>query len=999
EGDIATIRVAAIAALAAGDLQRAAAGFERILQQRHDDADAHHSLGLIHLARDEMDAAADAFLMATHFRPGDAVAWYHLALVARRRGDRPEAVRCLEQAVAVRPDYADAHNALGADRLALGEIDAAVAAFEQAVSLSPRHAQMLSNLGYVLMRDRADYARGAGLIRQALELAPEDAGVWCNFGLVLNHEGRLEEAIAACDRVLAREPGLDEARLNRALAKLKRAQYAEAWPDYEARKRVRSNYLPRPYAFPEWRGEALAGRTLLVYGEQGIGDEIMFASCLADLQQTGARVILDCAPRLATLLQRSFPAVQVQGVAQNDPQPAWLATAGTIDYQIASGSLPAHFRQTPAAFPHDVSYLVPDPARVARWRARLAADGRRAVGIAWRGGLASTRSSLRSTALLDWAPLLGAADCVFVSLQHGDCAQEVAALRAQGVAIEHWPEAIADLDELAALIGALDLVISVQTAAVHFAGALGRPVWVLVPAVAEWRYGEHGATMPWYPSAELFRQGRDGDWTPVFASVTGRLARFAGTGDLTRPAAEADAAAEPVAPAAEAIEALLALAQAGRVVEAEFRAGLYCARRPADAALANAHGNLLRLREQPAAAEDAYRRALALDPLHLAAAANLGLCLFERNDIVQAETVLQALLERAPGHTEALFNLARVRIERGDDDGALALLERCLAQDPEYAAAHAQRGGLLLKQGRWAEGWDEYEWRDRAQEWLAPTIPPVRRWRGDPQPDACLFVRAEQGIGDQLMFAACVPDAQARVAQVVLECDPRLATLLERSFPGVRTLPWTRVDAPAAPDTTAEIHLGSLPGLFRRRTEDFPARAGYLVADPARLAHWRAQWAGRPGPVIGIAWRAGTATTRGSARSLAASDLLAALRGLGATAVSLQRDATAAELQAASRASGVELLAWPGIGDDFENTAALVQSLSAVVSVCGTPVHLAGALGVRTCVLVPQVAEWRYGGGGARMPWYPTVQLLRQTQAEDWRPPLAALRAILSAPR
>ena len=688
----------------------------------------------------------------------------------------------------------------------------------------------------------------------------------------------------------------------------------------------------------------------------------------------------------------------MQGVAQSDPQPAWLAATGVIDFQMASGSLPAVYRRTLVDFPPRAGYLTADPARIAYWRSRLAGNGRRTVGIAWRGGHVSTRGSLRSTALTEWAPLLRQAGCVFVSLQHGDCAQEVDALRAQGVAIEHWPEAIADLDELAALIGALDLVISVQTATVHFAGALGLPVWVLVPAVAEWRYLARGTTMPWYPSAELFRRASsDSDWTPVFAFVAARLARFAHAGDLGLPEAQEPHGPEPAEPAGDAVEELLALAQAGRVVEAEFRAGWYCARRPADAALANAHGNLLRLREQPAAAEDAYRRALAVDPAQAAAAANLGRCLFERGDITQAETVLQALLERAPGHTEALFNLARVRIERADDGGAQALLERCLQRDPEYAAAHAQRGGLLLKHGHWAEGWDEYAWRDRTQEWLAPRIAPARCWRGDARPDARLLVRAEQDIGDQLMFAGCVPDAQARVAQVMLECDPRLATLLERSFPGVRTLPWARVDAPALPVTTCEIHAGSLPGLFRRRAEDFPARVGYLVADPARLAHWRAHWSGRPGPVFGVAWRAGTATTRGASRSLAAADLLAALRGLGATAVSLQRDATDDELRIASRESGIELLAWPGIGDDFEDTAALMQSLSAVISVCGTPVHLAGALGVRTCVLVPQVAEWRYGAAGARMPWYPTVQLVRQPRAGDWQPPLAALRAILSA--
>ena len=517
-------------ALAQSRFAEAASCFTRAVEHDPAFADAHERLAFCLFRQGDLEAAADALVLALHFAPASAGAHRLLARVRRGQGQRREAVAEMERAAALDGTDAEALNQLGAWRLEDGDPQGAALAFEEAVRRAPGMARAHSNLGCVLFRDLGEYERGAQHIEGALALSPEDPDALANYTMVLSQRGDTDGTIALCDRLLQANPELHEMRLNRALALLKQGRFAEAWPDYESRRVLKhSNFVPRPYNFPEWRGEPLAGRTLLVYGEQGIGDEIMFASCLPDVLAQAGSCILDCSPRLEALFRRSFPGATVVGVEQSDTRPAWLASAHAIDFQVALGSLPLHLRRHAADFPRHAGYLVPDPQRVAHWRARLAAAGPHPwAGFAWRGGMPSTRRTLRSMALADWLPLLGESTVRWVSLQYGDSREERDVfIRTHGRLFEHWGEAVDDLEELAALIGALDMVVSVQTATVHLAGALGKPVWVAIPAVAEWRYLERGETMPWYPSARLFRQERTGEWGPVMERIGRELPLFA----------------------------------------------------------------------------------------------------------------------------------------------------------------------------------------------------------------------------------------------------------------------------------------------------------------------------------------------------------------------------------------------------------------------------------------------------------------------------------------
>lgn len=503
----------------------AAKAYAAAIDLRHDWGQAHHRLGLCMHRLSRFEEACDCFELALHFQPGQARVYLDRAYAERKRGQNLTALASVREALSIAPPTAEARNLEGALLLDTGDAASAIAAFEHAVELDPRHPDANSNLGHLLFRDRGQYERGARHIEQALELAPQNLNYLCNYTMVLMHRGELERVIELCDRLIVQRPEMEEVRLNRGLARLKLGHFGSGWPDYEARKRVRCNYLPRDLPWLEWQGEDLRDKTILIYGEQGLGDEIMFASCFLEMTERAHRCVIECEPRLKTLFRRSFPSATVVGGVQTRERPAWMERVSPIDVQVAAGSLPLHLRRTSESFPMHSGYLKADPVRRRHWRAQLDRLGPgQKIGISWRGGMQSTRRALRSIDLAALSSLFGISRAHFIDLQYGDSSEERARLSAQsGHVLHSWPEMLGDLDELAALVAELDLVISVCTAVIHLAGALGRDVWVLVPSVPEWRYQAQGTRMPWYPSLRMFRQREGEDWSAVLNEVSQAL--------------------------------------------------------------------------------------------------------------------------------------------------------------------------------------------------------------------------------------------------------------------------------------------------------------------------------------------------------------------------------------------------------------------------------------------------------------------------------------------
>ena len=510
--------------LLGGRLERAAELLGRAVDIQPENVEAHLELAALHSRAHEYESALDALSLALYHDPNNATALLEIGDLHRLQGNLEGATEFFRKAIDRDPTLARAHVELGYVLLTLERFGEALEVLERAAELDPRSINGQNNLGYAYVRHE-EYDRALALFSRVCAATP-DTLLWprLNYGNALSHTGHLAEAERVYNYMLQHEPNNFTARWNRAHLLLGRKEYTEGWREFEYRLQVDDLWRGRLIPFAPWKGEPLEGKTLLISGEQGLGDQIMFASCLQHVVTAAKQVILECNDRLANLFQRAFPAVRVIG-SRYEKNPSWLRDIGHPDYHLPFGSLPGFFRNRLEDFPRHDGYLVADPERAARWKERLDALGAGPkIGLSWRGGTHLTRRSFRSLRLSELLPILRVPGLRFVNLQYGDCAEDLEALRRDsGIEVAHWPEAIDDYEETAALCMALDLTVSVCTSVIHLNGALGRPVWVMVPAVPEWRYGVSGEAMPWYPAVRLIRQAARGDWSDVFARVAADL--------------------------------------------------------------------------------------------------------------------------------------------------------------------------------------------------------------------------------------------------------------------------------------------------------------------------------------------------------------------------------------------------------------------------------------------------------------------------------------------
>ena len=478
------------------------------------------TIGRERLRAGDLMAAERYFGAATGRAPNSSDAQFYLGVALLRQKRNEDAIDCFALALYYAPDLLEARFQLGLAHLHLGRFDDAIEYFRKVIELKPEHADAHCNLGYVLHKHLEELDEAEAHLRRALELAPEKIETRTNLAMVLDYRGESDAALRIYERILQENPDDPEARVNRALILLARGDYANGWADYEARHRLHAR---RDFGLPEWDGASLGGRSIVVHAEQGVGDEILFASCVPDLIRQADRVILECSDRLEALFRRSFPRAIVRSGKLDDPID-WLEEYAPVHCQLPIGSLPRWFRRDRGAFSGAGAYLQADSRAVGEWRNRLAVTSKPAIGISWRGGVPATRGRLRSVPLELLKPLLER-DAEFVSLQHGAQARDFEGMRGR---VTVFPGVTDSPDELAALMGALDLVVSVDNTTAQLAGALGHPVWIMLSATPEWRYGSSGDSMPWYPSARLFRQGGEQRWEPVVERVADALRNWGG---------------------------------------------------------------------------------------------------------------------------------------------------------------------------------------------------------------------------------------------------------------------------------------------------------------------------------------------------------------------------------------------------------------------------------------------------------------------------------------
>lgn len=432
------------------------------------------------------------------------------------RQDRAEeALAVADAAIAGNARDVDAVLTRGDVLIQLRRFEDAYEAFRDARGIDPGNVRALAREGAILLRlQRVEAA--LAVFDEAVKLAPQAAGTWYNRGLTYGHLNRLGEAIADYDKAIEIDPGYGVAHVNRAMALLLLGRYREGLAELEWRFMVEpGSHELREYRQPRWRkGNAIAGKRVLLYAEQGLGDVIQFARFVPRVAAQAAHVTVEVQPALVRLL-KSLPCEVIPTGAPsaqfNLHSP--LASLGTL--------LDVQLETIPAAVP----YVSTAAEHVARWRTRLSAlGGKPKVGIAWSGNPQHTNDYNRSIPFAEMAALLDVPDMTFVNLQKDLRENDRAAFERAG--LFDPTRDLGDLADTAALIETLDLVITCDSALVHLAGALGKPTWALLPFAPDWRWMLERADSPWYPSVQLFRQGAIGDWRGVVSEVQRELPRL-----------------------------------------------------------------------------------------------------------------------------------------------------------------------------------------------------------------------------------------------------------------------------------------------------------------------------------------------------------------------------------------------------------------------------------------------------------------------------------------
>ena len=480
---------------AANLLQQAAAALPRL-------ADVHSNLGLVLHAQGQWDAAITQYREAIALQPGFPEAHNNLGNTLQQQGHLEEAKACYQRALELKPNYVDAWTNLGTVLNAQGNVAEAIHHYRRALILDPRYAPAHYNLGNALLAlDREDEAWAH--FQQTLLLDPRHKDARINLGNICHARHRLPEALSWYDQVLALDPGEPKAHFHKSMVHLLAGDYAAAWPHYEYRHLAATSVPGRSFPQPQWRGEPLAGRRILLHSEQGLGDTLQFLRYVPLVERAGGHAVLLIQPSLRALVAHSFPEAEI--VEQETSLPAF-------DVHCPLPSLPLAFHTTPANLPAQVPYLsVPPEQRACADAFPWPAAGLR-VGLVLTGNAAHKRNRYRSMPPEALQPVLCVQGVHFFSLQ-------ISPLPG-ATGLDLTPD---DIAATAAKILHLDLVLTVDTMAAHLAGSLGLPTWVMLDYVPDWRWMLDRPDSPWYPTTRLFRQPAKGDWSAVAEQVAHAL--------------------------------------------------------------------------------------------------------------------------------------------------------------------------------------------------------------------------------------------------------------------------------------------------------------------------------------------------------------------------------------------------------------------------------------------------------------------------------------------
>ncbi len=964
----------------AGRLDLATQAYEKMLDQKPGDADIHHILGLVHAERTRWHAALQE----------------------------------IQKAIALNPNKAVFFRSLGDVSLALENYAEALNAYARALQLQPDDVDALLNMGN-LCHKTGNSKQALQCYTHIIKIHPDYHKALNNIGKVYFDEGDAKSALTYYNMALRQAPNYAEARFNRAVASLLSGDYTQGWPDYEWRHR-RSNaheVYPHKLSSERWQGQKYKGQTLLVHCEQGMGDTLQFARYLPMVKARGGKLFFEVQPDLLPLFKNL---AHIDGMLQFN---ARRAPDIAHHYHIPLLSLPLIFNTNLSTIPAEVPYLHADSPKIAYWRHIMKNAGRNLkVGIVWASSALDPKRNCPLEACAPWFHIPGVQ---FYSIQKGPAARELHS-RFGRLPITDLGDRLDDFDDTAGVIANLDVIVSVDTAVAHLAGAMGKPLLVMLPFVADWRWLTGCSESPWYPTARLIRQQSRADWNSVVNEV-GRILKektLGCSGKRSQDTANNLSARQTICEEVKlAFKKGCDLLQAGHFHDAiaEFKKAVALNPHWSEAyshlglayqqinyldqaaeayeqaiglnpagAVYNNLGVVKEHQNDLKAAERYYRKCLDIEPDNADAHYNLGNIYLRRYELDHARQCFTRALACNPDHIKALCNQGRAYHLSGLFERAVACFEKALAIRPDYAEARFNRAITLLLQGYWSSGWPEYEWRFRCHNHkrLYPHHLSGRRWDGCSFKGQTLLVHSEQGIGDALQFVRFLPRVKSFGGRVVFEARKSLINLF-RCLKAVDDLIELSHTTPPQVPYDYYIPLCSLGGIFQCTPASVASQEPYLFADRDKTRFWKKQL---PAGFfnVGLVW-GGNDTYKERSCTLSDFSPLSEIEGINW--IGLQKGPAADQI----RKAPFLIENWGSKFNDFSDTAAAMDCLDLIISIDTSVAHLAGAMGKPVWVLLPAVPDWRWLTNRNDSPWYSNMRLFRRSRGAEWKSVISQLTA------
>jgi tetratricopeptide (TPR) repeat protein len=612
-------------------------------------------------------------------KSADPVSYFREGERLKSQGDLPGAKECYLRAVALDAGYLEAYFHLGAILKGEGDLVQATVCFRKVLALNNQLPDGHYCLGVVLQLT-GNLAEAIGCYQEAIRYDPAFVRAWYNLGTAREAMGHYQEAIAAYRATVKLQPEHAEGHWNLGRMLLLTGQFHEGWQEYEWRWRIKGASRPAvPLEKPIWSGGDAGGARILVHMEQGYGDMIQFIRLAPLIAARGGKVLVRCPLELKAL---------IEGVAGIDQVISTDELLPAYDFHVPILSLPLLLGISLQNIPAAVPYIKPDQDLVAKWQALVGGSESFRIGLVWQGNRRHKNDANRSCPLEYFAPLITVPGASFYSLQIEDPLVGPGRLP-QGFTLNNLTSHIRDFSDTAAYIANLDLVITVDTAVAHLAGSMGKPVWLLLPFIPDWRWLLDRYDSPWYPTMRLFRQKKAGDWSGVLAETVRALCKITGTADsFNRRGA-----------------ILLAMGQVNFAEECFVQA---LALNPFHVEALNNLGAALDGQDRYREAIARYRKAVSLQPAFVEAYYNMGNSWKNFGNMDEAIACYHQALALSPGLAEAHHNLALALHAKGESDRAIQALQQALALRPGYSDALHSLGEVHQSQGRMDEAVTAY---------------------------------------------------------------------------------------------------------------------------------------------------------------------------------------------------------------------------------------------------------------------------------------------------